>query len=302
MHEGFRELERIEQVFSAYREDSELSSVNRNAGREAVTASEEFFHVTQRALRRSRETRGAVDITVGPLLSVWGIRQNKPRPPSEADLVRAKRLVGSERVILDRQAKSIRFRHAGMELDFGGVAKGYAAEKIAGQLEKLGVPSALVNLGRSSLCASRVRQGWVEAASSTEPCERLDRWPVAIAHPDGRGAPPLYCFLEAGNALSTSGTAEGKFEIAGKQFSHIINPITGMPISGASSATVVSRDGILAEVASKELLLMDATLRPAWHKDRSLALWAHFAVAKSGELIENTSSESWIHTDATKFG
>src|SRR5215475_2411905 len=156
--EGFRELERIEQVFSLYREDSELSNVNRNAGRAAVEVSKEFFYVAREALGHSRESQGAVDITIGPLLNAWGIRQNEPRVPSESEMVEAKRLVGNEKVILDERMRSIRFQQEGMELDFAGIAKGYAAEKIAKRLEKLGAASSLANLGRSSLFASRVNR------------------------------------------------------------------------------------------------------------------------------------------------
>jgi len=288
---GFRELDRIEQVFTAYREDSELSKVNHGAGSAAVEVSEEFFEVAQEALRNSRETQGTVDITIGPLLNAWGFRQSKPRIPSDEEIFVAKRLVGNEKVILDDQARSIRFQYEDMELDFGGIAKGYAAEKIGKGLEKLGAASSLVNLGRSSLFASRVNHD-AGSASFASGNERIDQWPVAVTHPDGQGA-PLLCFsLQAGKALSTSGTTERQFEKGKRRFSHIINPSTGLPIEGTSSATVIAEDGILCEVASKELLLIDSTRRKQWDAKRRLDGWAHFAIAPSGELVENLSSES----------
>ncbi len=289
---GFRELERIEQVFSAYREDSELSHVNRNAGNGPVEVSEEFLHVTQDALRGSRESHGAVDITIGPLLNAWGIRQNEPRIPSESEIIAARQLVGSEKVVLDKRARTIRFQHTGMELDFGGIAKGYAAERVAKRLEELGARSALVNLGRSSLFASRVNYDGANTDSAGGNHERIDRWPLAVAHPDGQGAPPLYFFLRAGKALSTSGTTERQFESGERRFSHVIHPSTGLPIEGTISATVISEDGILCEVASKELLQLNPALRKEWDRRRGLDGWAHFAVAHNGELIENTSNES----------
>ena len=290
-NEGFRELERIEQVFSAYREDSELSDVNRHAGHVAVGVSEEFFLVTREAMRYSRGIGGAADITIGPLLRAWGIRQSEPRTPSKSEIAAAKRLVGNEKLILDEAAKSIRFRHAAMELDFGGIAKGYAAEKIAERLQKLGAPSVLVNLGRSSLYASPVRKDFVEVDSSNEIHERIDRWPVAISHPDGQSAPPLFFFLQPGMALSTSGTSEQKFDTCGNKFSHVINPSLGMPIEGTSSATTIAQNGILSEVASKELLL-NPTPKKEWSLKGALDGWAHFAVSPGGELIENISNES----------
>src|SRR5262249_33522827 len=161
---GFRELERLEQIFSAYREDSELNQVNRFARHSQVPLSEDFFRVTEQSLRLSTETNSVVDIAIAPLLRLWGVRNNEARIPSEDELVAAKKLTGIANVILDGRSRSIRFAKAGMELDFGGIAKGYAAEKIAASLQKLGAVFALVNLGRSSLCASQIRSDFAESS------------------------------------------------------------------------------------------------------------------------------------------
>ena len=287
-NEGFRELDRIEQMFSAYREDSELCTVNRNAGNAAVEVSEEFFEVTQEALYHSQDSRGTVDITIGRLLTAWGIRQNEARIPSASEIKAAKDLVGMKKVILDRRARTLRFEQRGMELDFGGIAKGYAAERVAGRIEKLGAASALVNLGRSSLYASGLRGNLADGDSSDEASERVDEWPIAIAHPDGESASPLCFFLPAGSALSTSGTTERGFEICRRRFSHVLNPNSGLPIEGTSSATVIGQNGILCEIASKELLLKGPN--PQWEQRRFLAAWVHFALAANGELTESKSN------------
>lgn len=286
---GFGELERIEQMFSAYREDSELRHVNRNAGSAWVRVSEEFFRLTKDSLEFSRETHGVVDVTVGPLFKAWGIGQDNQRAPSSAELLRVKQFVGSEKVILDRHARSTRFLLSGVELDFGGIAKGYAAEKIARRMEDLGAYSALVNLGRSSLYASEVKANLRQEEVSDEAAECSDQWPVGVAHPDGRSAPPFYFFLQAGRALSTSGTSERAFEIDGKRFSHVVNPRTGMPLSGTSSATVIGRGGVQTEVLSKELLMLDPIHRAIWQKKNLRTKWVHLQVTPQGELIENLS-------------
>jgi thiamine biosynthesis lipoprotein len=286
---GFDELGRIEQIFSAYREDSELSHVNRNAGGIEVEVSEEFFRVTEDSLRYSRKSDGSVDITVGPLLKAWGIHRGEGHNQLFTGLQAARQVVGSEKVILDERAKSIRFLLSGMELDFGGIAKGYAAEKIARRMEKLGAYSALVNLGRSSLYASRVKGNMRQQNALSENAERIDQWPVGIAHPDGKNATPFYLFLGTGNALSTSGTSERAFEIEGKSFSHVVNARTGMPLGGTRSATVIDWGGVQTEVLSKELLLLDPVHRATWQKENLRTKWVHLEVTPQGELIENMS-------------
>jgi thiamine biosynthesis lipoprotein len=292
---AFGELERIEQMFSAYREDSELMHVNRNAGSAWVRVSEEFFRLTKDSLEFSRETHGAVDVTVGPFSKAWGIGQDNQRAPSSAELLRVKQFVGSEKVILDQHARSTRFQLSGIELDFGGIAKGYAAEKIARRMEDLGAHSALVNLGRSSLYASQMKANLKQEEVSDETAECSGQWPVGVAHPDGRGAPPFYFFLQPGRALSTSGTSERAFEIDGKRFSHVVNPRTGMPLSGTSSATVIGRGGVQTEVLSKELLMLDPIHCAIWQKKNLRTKWVHLEVTPQGELIENLSDaiKSW---------
>src|SRR5262249_43049498 len=125
---GFAEIERVEQVFSAYRQDSELSLVNNESANHAVQVSDEFFDLTEYAIEASKRSLGAFDITVGPLIVAWGMRSGVGRIPNSYELREALRLVGSEHLRLDRKRKTIQFLRRGMNLDFGGLAKGYAAE------------------------------------------------------------------------------------------------------------------------------------------------------------------------------
>ena len=286
---GFGELERIEQIFSAYRHDSELNRVNRNAGNATVEVSEDFAVLAAESLRHTRRTNGLADITVGSLLKAWGVGAGEGHHPDTVEIVGALQYVGVEKVALDAKKRTIRFSQTGVQLDFGGFAKGYAAQKIARKMEDAGASSALVSLGRSSLFASRVRSEFASQDSTDSSETRCDQWPVAIAHPDGRTAPPLWFFLNANQALSTSGTSERKLETDGKIFSHIIHPKTGMPLEGIRAATVVAKSGVAAEAASKELLLLDPAHRKEWLSNRGGDDWVHFEVDRNGELIENSS-------------
>jgi Na+-translocating ferredoxin:NAD+ oxidoreductase RnfG subunit len=174
LRQGFAELERIEQVFSLYRSDSELSFVNANAGTKPVQVSGEFFEVTQRAAQLCEPSSGAVDFTIGPIQDLWHACEAKQRRPTRSEFADAMNRVGIDKLVLDESNQTIRFRHDGMKLDFGGIAKGYAAEKIAARLQKLGAASALVNLGRSSLYASRVEQKFLALPDGEPEIARLD--------------------------------------------------------------------------------------------------------------------------------
>src|SRR5215470_11583942 len=278
---GFRELERLEQIFSAYREDSELSRVNRLAGHCKVSISKDFFNLTSEALYYSSESNGLVDITVGPPLDVGGSDHSGAHFPTGDKLAVARELVGHQNVILNPTERSIYFRRPGVALDFGGLAKGYAAHEVVRRFEGLGAPSALINLGGSSLFASRTRRA---------PLRRIDQWPVAIIHPDGSSEPPLAFYLQAGSALSTSGTSKRNADE--ERFSHIINPVTGSPVGGISSATVLEQDAVFCEAASKELLLKDFAQREEWKQKHTSVSWVRYEVGADGQLFEDSSAIS----------
>lgn len=253
---GFNELERIEQVFSAYREDSELSGVNRHAGRRGVRVSAEFFLVAQSAARAADETAGAVNFAVGPLTELWKRCEAEQRWPTVNEIATARVLSDPRNVALSNVDSSLRFRVPGSKLDFGGIAKGYAAERIGGVLETSDAVSALVNLGGSSLYATRTNAAIAESDGPHDISCRIDRWPLGILEPYETREVADTVWLVPGEAVSTSGTTEREFVIRGERLSHVLNPVTGMPVRGVRSATVIGRDGVRTEVASKALLLM----------------------------------------------
>ena len=180
---GFGEIDRMEQIFSAYRKDSELALVNGNAGSGPVQVSEEFFDLTKYAVGAWRQSGGSVDVTVCPLMKAWGFRDGEPHLPSQKELLEAQELVGCNKLILDRRMRTVRFTRQGMQLDFGGLAKGHAAKRVARVLQKQGISSALVNLGGSSLCASEV-----VSSGSAQNCRKeigmaFGEWLIGVIHP-----------------------------------------------------------------------------------------------------------------------
>lgn len=266
---AFSEISRLDKVFSSYRDDSELAIVNVEAAVRPVHVSIDFWHLTNAAVKSWRISERTFDVTVGPLVKAWGFRDGKPHIPKRSELVEARAKVGSDGLELMPTRRAVRFRKAGMELDFGGLAKGYAAERAAQVALEAGAVSVLVNLGGSSLCAAANQEliselpecsARAEGRHAVEP--ELLQWPVVMQSASSLGLEPCHWMLPSGWVLSSSGSSEQSFSAPdGKILSHIIDPRTGMPLEGPCAAAVVARSGIDGEVLTKPLLLSKRSSR-----------------------------------------
>jgi thiamine biosynthesis lipoprotein len=255
---GFAELERIEERFSLYRPTSELSHVNRNAAAGPVVVSREFFQLTRFAIQAWKSTGGLSDITVGPLVELWGFRDDRPRIPDTNEIADVQRVIGADKLFLNHNQGTLRFLLPGMQLDFGGLAKGYAAQRVARVLEREGIGSGLVNLGRSSLAATR-SDGRLRAAGDERAVANPNEWVVVVRNPDATTSEDsILLTLLPGQSLSTSGTYEREFSIGDKTFSHLMHPRPGRPLAGRRSATVVSRSSLRGEVIAKKILFAES--------------------------------------------
>jgi FAD:protein FMN transferase len=289
---AFAELERLEQIFSAYRDSSELAQVNREAFQRPVAVSDDFFELSQDAVRLSRETRGLSDITVGPLQEAWRLRAGRPTRPSPAELRAALALVGCDKLRLDSCSQTIHFLRDGISLDFGGLAKGYAAQRVAQLLHERGAHAALVNLGRSSISASATNLADTENHVARETGVPFGSWLIAITSPIANRQPPAYIGLRSSEHLSTSGTTERQFQIDSSQqfFSHILNPGTGLPLTGRRSVTVIANTGTRSESLAKHLLIDPASVKnPALPCASAPAEWLALTEGP-GARIKLTSS------------
>jgi thiamine biosynthesis lipoprotein len=151
------EVDRLDRLMSHYRPESPLSRLNREAARGPVAVPPELLALLDVCLRWSRESDGAFDVTVGPLMKAWGFFQDEGRVPAKEELVRTLEVVGRRHVLLDRDAATVRFARAGVELDLGGIGKGYALDRVVSLLRARGVASALVNLGGAASTAWALR-------------------------------------------------------------------------------------------------------------------------------------------------
>ena len=226
------EADRLEQQLSIFRESSDLSILNRNAAAAAVPVTPALAELLRLCLLLYRDTDCAFDITSGPLSRCWGFLRRQGRVPAAAEIDAAKTAVGSDKLILDGEALTVRFARAGVEINLGSIGKGYALDRMKALLRRR-VKTALVNAGASSFCAiggGRDGRGWEIGVRHP----RRQDWRLAVLR-----------LRDA--AMATSGDEEQFFEFEGRRYGHILDPRTGRPAEGVASVTVVARSAALAD-------------------------------------------------------
>jgi thiamine biosynthesis lipoprotein len=242
VNDAFDEVDRIDRLMSHYKADSPLSRINREAGRHAVPVEPELFDFIADAMRYNRQSGGAFDITVGPLMKAWGFFRGEGRMPSAGELADARRVVGATHVLLDAQAKTIRFDEPGVELDLGGIAKGYAVDRAAGVLRARGISSALISAGGSTIYALGAPPG-------------REGWDIAIQDPIDTRKEARTVQLKD-RALSVAGSSEKAFEFEGVRYSHIMDPRSGRPVQGVLSVAVLTNSGTAGDALDDALFVL----------------------------------------------
>src|SRR5438552_4496899 len=159
VEDGFDEVDRIDRLMSHYKADSELSRVNREAARHPVAVEPELFDFITEAARYNRESGGAFDITVGPLMTAWGFFRGEGRVPADDELAAARRHVGGAHVILNPIGRTIAFDDSRVALDLGGIAKGYAVDRVVRLLRERQIVAALISAGGSTSYGLRAPPG-----------------------------------------------------------------------------------------------------------------------------------------------
>ncbi len=244
LSEVFEEIDRLDQQMSNYQPESELSAINRYAAERAVTVEPRLFQLLHEALDYSAETEGAFDITVGPLMKAWGFFRGPGRVPSTAELEAVRKHVGFRHVRLDEERRTVRFAVEGMELDLGGIGKGYAVDQAVEILKSYGIESALVSNGRSSLYALGAPPG--EQA-----------WRVKVRDPfDAEKTADVIRLKNF--SLSTSGDYEKFFTLGGRTYAHILDPSSGHPVEGMLATAVLAPRATQTDALSTALYVLGA--------------------------------------------
>ena len=227
--------------------------------RPAVTLSPELFERIKIALDVARDSQGLFDPTVGPLVRAWGFLPSPTKPQNRARVVAAARFkVGWEKVKLDTVEHTVQFAAPDMEIDLGGIAKGYAAGKAAQVLREHRIQSGLVSLGASSITAIGNAPGG-NAPGATG-------WRVFIRDPRDGQSPAPWIDLHDGESLATSGTYEKTVSVGKSRHSHIIDPRTDEAIGGAVSVTVLLDDAEIADALTKPFFMSPPRSAEYWAK------------------------------------
>jgi len=239
---AFDRIAYLEDVMSDYRPTSELMTLCSRAGGPPVPVSKELLFILNRSLELSRRSEGAFDVTVGPLVRLWRTARKTGVLPTDAELDQARKLVGWRKLIIDPMASTVRMESAGMLLDLGGIAKGYACDEALRVLEDRGIRSALVEMGGDIVVgdAPPGRSGWE----------------IEIPQDGGKGVPRRFCLVNA--AISASGDTEQFVEIGGRRYSHIVDPRTGLGLTERIGVTVVAPNGMTSDGLSTAISVLGA--------------------------------------------
>jgi thiamine biosynthesis lipoprotein len=235
---AFDEVRRLDELLSNYQPGSQWSEVNRNAAIKPVRVSPELFQLLAACVEYSRESEGAFDITVGPLMKVWGFYKGSGHLPHKPEVAAALARVGYRHIRLDPDARTVRFDRPGVEMDPGGVGKGYAVDRMVEVLRQNGVQTALVAGSGSSIYGM--------GAPPDEP----RGWPVKIKDPKDSRKTLAEVWLKD-SSMSTSGSYEKFFRAEGKTYAHIMDPRTGYPAQGSVSVSVIAPRTVDSEVWAK---------------------------------------------------
>jgi thiamine biosynthesis lipoprotein len=238
---AFDEIRRIDRLLSTYKEDSEISDVNRRAASEPVTVGAAFWEVALASRRYHELSDGCFDPTIRPLMKTWGFTRREGRVPTDEELAQALPLVDFGKVTLDEAARSIALGREGMALDFGGIAKGYAVDRAVKELKERGVNSAIIDAA-GNFYALGTPNG-------------RERWRAGVRHPLRRNE-IIATLPVADRGVATSGNYERFFEIDGSKYCHIMDPRTGRPVEGMLSATVVAETAMAADALSTAVFVL----------------------------------------------
>lgn len=248
LDEAFAEFSRIGSLTDKFAgknlsdpDASDVYRINKNAGTEPVTVSEDTLAMLERSIYFAGLSDGAFDVTIGPLMDLWGFGQAQYHVPSDRELEPELDLVGYEQIVVDRVQKTVYLPHKGMELDLGGIAKGYAVDKAAQKLRQMGIESALINAGGNIYALGSQPDG--------------SPWLAGIRDP--RDENQLIAVLGVKDmAVVTSGDYNRYFIRDGIRYHHILNPATGMPARGVISTTIVAANATDADVLATTLFVL----------------------------------------------
>ena len=264
----FERMLELDAQLSSHRSDSIVSLVNDKAGSGAIGVPDELFFVIRRGIAYSKLSEGTFDISIGPLVKLWGISTENPVVPSESELREALSLVDYRKIVLIEQEKSILLEKEGMSLDLGGIGKGYAADQAIAILKESGKKQGLINFGGNVV------------AFGAKPDGNL--WRVGIQHPEQPRGTSIAIMEISDRTVVTSGKYERFFLQDDVKYHHILNTNSGHPVeNGIASVTIITDSSLKADALSTAAFAMGL--------DRGLDIVRGFEGVDAVFIMENRS-------------
>lgn len=235
-------LSQFDKDFSMHIDTSYISKINQNAGIAPVEVSDEVFSLISRAVEFSKQTDGAFDITVAPLVSLWNVTAENPQIPANDDIKNALSLISYEDIILDEQNKTVMLKNKGQSIDLGAIAKGEACNIVRDIYEKNGIKSAFISVGGNMMVQGTAPDG--------------NPFVIGIKDPRSDDGDIFGIIKLANTTMATSGDYERYFEQDGNRYHHILDVTTGYPAeSDLTSVSVICTDGAMGDFLSTAIFL-----------------------------------------------
>ncbi|MBN2445118.1 MAG: FAD:protein FMN transferase [Phycisphaerae bacterium] len=276
---AYARFDDVNRLMSDYVDDSDIGRLNQLAAGQLLTVAPETFRCLQRGVVISTESGGAFDMTCRPLVLCWRAAAKAQRLPTEQELSNVRQAVGYEKIVLDEGSRTVMLTVDNMQVDLGGIAKGYALDLAWQAMREKGATSAMIDVGGDVVAMGTRADG--------------KPWRIGVRHPFQDG---MYCTLRLRDcAVATSGVQQQFFEIDGRRYSHIIDPRTGQPAAQSPSVTVIASDGLTADAwATAFSVLSIAEAQPmAEQLDGIEVLWIS-GPAESPQVVQTSGFAAYV--------
>tara|TARA_R110000744_G_scaffold256955_2_gene372422 strand:- start:68 stop:1021 length:954 start_codon:yes stop_codon:yes gene_type:complete len=241
IQEALAEVQRIEKLISSWDQASETSLINKNAGVKPVPVSWELFKLIERSIQISEITNGAFDITYTALEDIWKFDGSMSRLPNKVEVKEAVSRTGYKNILLNSKDQTVYLNKRGMRISFGGIGKGFAADKAKALLVSKDVKAGIINLDGDITT-------WGTKATG-------EKWLIGIVNPERKGG--LFSWLPIlESSVATSGGDADFMLVNDKKFTHVLNPKTGFPSTGINSVTVFAKSAELSDALATSIFVM----------------------------------------------
>ena len=239
--EAFKIFDQVNETLSTYIEESEISKLNREAFDNKFKCSTYLWENLVTAKKAYEFSNGGFDVTIRPLVQLWRFNQKRDQLPTDEEIKNALGKIGFDKIEFFPEEQAVKFKHEGLQVDLGGIAKGYAVDLAVLRLKELGIKRAIIDLGGNMYCFGEMPKG-------------LTAYNIAIKNPvDKKSA--LFTVPLKGQSIATSGNYERFVMIDGKRYPHIVDPRTGWPVDKVDSVTVISPSALWSDILSTSIFV-----------------------------------------------